>query len=108
VIFYVSNSRLSRTIRATIKRLFCLDAVPDDFAAAMIANGREFMDCTLETVERVTRSGRHNFKRKVIIVAAHFTLSHARSPRLAQIYRRGSFFKNLCNLWLSYDFLLRA
>lgn len=85
VIFYVSDSRLSRTIRTTIKGVVCLDAVPYDLAAAMIANRREFMNRTLETVERVTRSSRHNLERKVIIVAAHFTLSHPRSPTLAQI-----------------------
>ena len=50
--------------------------MPDDLATAMVANGREFMDRTLETIERVTLSSRHNLERKVIIVAAHFTLSH--------------------------------
>jgi len=85
VISYFCDSCLSRTIRATIKSVVCFDAVPDDLAAAVIANGREFMNRTLKTIEGVTRSRRYNLERKVIIIAAHFTLSHLRFPRLAQI-----------------------
>jgi len=62
VIFYVCNSCLSRTIRATIKSVVCFDAMPDDLAAAVIANGREFMNRTLETIEGVTRPSRHNLE----------------------------------------------
>ena len=76
VVSYFCDSCVPRAICAAIKSAVCLDAVPDDLAGAMIADRREFMDCTLETVERVTRSCRHYFKRKVIIVAAYFTLSH--------------------------------
>jgi hypothetical protein len=67
---------MPRAICAAIESAVCLNAVPDDLAGAMIANRREFMDCTLETIERVTRPRRHNFKGKMIIVAAYFTLSH--------------------------------
>src|SRR6185503_15588392 len=93
-----------RTIRATIKSVVCLDAVPYYPAAAVIANGREFMNRALETIERVTRPSRHNLERKVIIVAAHFTLSHPGfPPQISQITQI-----HLCNLWITYDFLLRA
>jgi hypothetical protein len=50
--------------------------VADDPATTVIANRREFMDCTLETVEGVARSSRYHFEGKVIIVTAYFTLGH--------------------------------
>ena len=78
--------------------------MPDDLAAAVIADGGEFMNRTLETIERVTPSRRHNLERKVIIVAAHFTLSHPGfPPQISQITQI-----DLCNMWITYDFLLRA
>ena len=66
VIFYVCDSCLSRTIRATIKRVVCLYAVPDDLAATVVANGREFMNQEIPvTVTKVlqTAAGRMIFGR---------------------------------------------
>ena len=78
--------------------------MPDDPAAAVIANRREFMNRTLKTVERVALSSCHYLERKVIIVIAHFTLSHPGfPPQISQITQI-----DLCNLWITYDFLLRA
>jgi hypothetical protein len=75
-------ARLSRAISATIERANLFNAVTDNFAAAMIANGRKPVDRTLETIEDVSLARRHNFKRQIIIVAANFTLRHLNSSSL--------------------------
>ena len=69
-------ARLPCAVGAAVKRADLFDAVADDFAAAMIADGREFMNRTLETIEDVPLARRHYFKRQIIIVAAYFTLRH--------------------------------
>ena len=74
-----SDSCLPGAIGATIESIIRLDTVSDDLAAAVIADGREFVDCTLETVERMPPTGCYDLKRQVIIVAAHFTFRHCYS-----------------------------
>jgi hypothetical protein len=76
------DSGLSSTIGATIESFVSLDAVTDDLATAVIADRREFVDRTLETVKGMTRSGSDNFEGQVIVVAAHFTFCHCNSPSL--------------------------
>jgi len=80
VITYVLDSCLPRAVGAAIETIFRLDAVADDLAPAMITHRRELMDRTLETIERVTRSGSHHLERQIIIVPANFTLCHRRTP----------------------------
>jgi hypothetical protein len=58
-----ADARLSGAIGTAEKRFFRLDAVTDNFAATLSANGREFMDGALETIERVAISRRNDFKR---------------------------------------------
>jgi hypothetical protein len=62
MISYFRDSRLSRAIRTTIKSIVGFNTMPDDPAAAVIADRRELMDRTFKTVERVTSSARHNFE----------------------------------------------
>lgn len=71
-----SDSCLPGAVGATIESIIRLDTVPDDLAAAVIADGRKFVDCTLETVKRMAPAGCYDLKRQVIIVAAHFTFGH--------------------------------
>ena len=73
---HLFDARLSGAIRAAVKRSLRFDAVADDLAAAVIADRRKFVNRTFEAVERVTRAGSDHFKRKVIVVAADFTLRH--------------------------------
>ena len=62
VVAYVLDACLPCAVGAAVETVFGLDAVADDLAAAMITNGRKLVDCTLEAVERVTRSGSHHFE----------------------------------------------
>jgi hypothetical protein len=71
------DARLPSAIRTTIKRAIRFDTVPDDLAATVVADGREFVDRTLEAVERMTRTGSDDFERQVIFVTANFTFRHA-------------------------------
>ena len=73
-----TNSRLPGTVGAAIKSVIGLDAVSDDLAAAVIADRRKLVNCTLETVKGMSRAGRHNLERQIIIVAADFTFRHER------------------------------
>jgi hypothetical protein len=70
------HATLARAIGAAIERISRLDAVSDDLAAAMIADGCELMDRTLKTVERVSLTGGNHVKRQMIIVTANFTGTH--------------------------------
>jgi hypothetical protein len=82
VVPHAGDTRLPCAIGATVKRIVCFDAVPDYFAAAVIADGRELMNGTLEAVKRVTRSRRHYFERQLIIITAHVALRHRLVPPL--------------------------
>lgn len=62
MIFNFTDSCLPSAVGATIKSIVGLNAVSDDLASAVITNGREFVDSTFETVERMTSTGRHNFE----------------------------------------------
>jgi hypothetical protein len=104
VVLHVRQARLPRAISATVKRVVPFDAVPDDLAATVIANGRELMDRTLEAVKRMPRALRHYFERQVIIITANFTLRHC-SP-LANRYPQRST-KSTNSLPLVLRFLCR-
>jgi hypothetical protein len=76
VVGYTAHTRLSGAIGATEKVFFCLDAVTDNFAAAIGADGCKPMNRAFETIENVAVSRCYYFKRQIIIVAANFALSH--------------------------------
>ena len=63
MIFHFLDAGLPRAIGATVKRSLRLDAVADDLAAAVIADGRELVNRAFEAVERVTSTGGDHFKR---------------------------------------------
>jgi len=50
--------------------------VADDFAPAMIAFRRDYVDRTLEAVEDVRFALEPDLERLVVVVSAMFTLSH--------------------------------
>jgi len=83
VILHFADTCLPGAIGATIKSILGLDTMSDDLAAAVIADGRKFMDCTLETVEGMTSTGRHHLEGQVIIVTAHFTFRHQHNLSVA-------------------------
>jgi hypothetical protein len=70
------NARLARTVCTAVKGTVGLDPVANDLAPAVIAGGGEFMNSTLEAIENVAGPSCNNFKRKIIIIAADFTLRH--------------------------------
>jgi len=76
VIFNTDHARLFGAIGAAEKCFLRFDAVTDNFAAAMRADGRKFVNGTLEAIENVPVARRNNFKRQIIIVAANFALRH--------------------------------
>lgn len=55
-------------------------AVAHDLTTAMRARGRNHVNRTLETVERVRFSGGRNLKRFIVIIPAHVAFSHG-TPR---------------------------
>jgi len=82
VVPHFFNSGLPRAIRTTKKRLLGFYSVSDDLAAAVIADGREFVDRTLEAIEGMTRAGGDDLEREIIVVTAHFTFCHHSLPFL--------------------------
>jgi hypothetical protein len=71
-----SHAGLASTIRAAIKLTISLDSMSDDFAAAMIADWREFVDRTFETVECMSIARRDDFKRQIIVVTTYLAFRH--------------------------------
>src|SRR5437868_5728477 len=69
VILRFGHARLMRAIGATVEGVIGFDAVPDDLAPAVVADGGELMNRALKAVERVARAGRCNLEGQVIIVA---------------------------------------
>jgi hypothetical protein len=65
-----------RAVRAAEERRSCLHAMTDDAAATVIADWRQFVDGAFEAVEHMSLPGCDHFEREMVIVAAHFTLSH--------------------------------
>jgi hypothetical protein len=55
-------TRLPGAIGAAKKCFFRLDAVPDNFASAMSANRRKFMNSAFKTIENVAIARRNNLK----------------------------------------------
>jgi hypothetical protein len=50
--------------------------VAEDLAAAVLADGGEFLNCALKTVENVVNAGCYNLKRQVVVIPAHFAPGH--------------------------------
>src|SRR4051812_29839184 len=68
------GSRGVGAVRAAVEGAVRLDAVADDLAAAVGADGRELVDRALEAVEGVRLARRHDLKRHVVFVPTHFAL----------------------------------
>src|SRR5438270_10329908 len=68
-----------RAVRATVEGAVRLDAVADDLAAAVRADGGELVDRALEAVERVSDAGRHDLERHLVVVPADLALGHRSS-----------------------------
>ena len=71
-----TDAFLPRTIRTAEIVLVGLDAMSYDLTTAMRANRRQLVYRAFETIEDVPVTGRNNFKRKVIVVAANFATRH--------------------------------
>jgi hypothetical protein len=67
---------LPGTVSAAEKCSVCFYTVSDDFAAAVIANRRQLLDCAFEAVKRMTITCRDYLERQIIVVATHLTLCH--------------------------------
>lgn len=73
---------LPSAVGAAIEGVFGLDAVANDFAPAMVANGCQLMNRTFKAVECVTRTSCNDLERHVIVVSADFTLCHLGIPQM--------------------------
>jgi hypothetical protein len=70
------NAGHAGTPGAAEEGLVRLNAVSDDPAAAVSADGRQFVDRAFERIENVMVPRRHDLKRQVIVIPANFTFSH--------------------------------
>lgn len=76
MVFDAFDARAPRAIGAAEEIFLCFDAVPDDAASAICANGRELMNRAFETIENVPLARRYYFKRQIIIISANLALCH--------------------------------
>jgi hypothetical protein len=76
VVTNVGRARRMGAMSTAIERLVGLNAVADDLATAMIADGRKFVNRAFERVENVTLPSRDYFETELVIVPTHFTLCH--------------------------------
>src|SRR5947207_8322799 len=77
---YVADSRLPGAICAAIESTSRFDAVTDNFAAAMGAARGERVNRAFKTVEHMRAAAHPHLEAFVVLVSAHFTLSHLGSP----------------------------
>jgi hypothetical protein len=82
VVLRLVNPGQTGTVGAAIEGVFGLDAVANDFAPTMVANGCQLMNRTFKAVECVTRTSRNDLERHVIVVSADFTLCHLSIPQM--------------------------
>jgi hypothetical protein len=75
-IFELRLTLVARTVRTAEEFAVSLQAVPDDAAVAMAANGGQHMDGTLEAVEDIRLAFVRDLKGLVVLVAAVITLRH--------------------------------
>jgi hypothetical protein len=76
MIFRLRDPGLARAIGAAIERVLGLDAVSDDLATAVSADGGKLLDRALKAVEDMLPARREYLEGHIIIVAANFTFSH--------------------------------
>src|SRR5438132_13176952 len=78
------NPFLFGTVRATKQHpMLIFHAVTKDAASTVIAGWSERMNRAFETVKDVSRSGKSDLKRLVILITADFTGRHVCTPLLA-------------------------
>ena len=73
---HTSDARGFCAVRAAIEDTLVLDAVTDDAAPAMRADGSHYVNSALEAIESVMLPANDHFKRFVIFIFANFTCSH--------------------------------
>ena len=81
VILRFGHARLMRAIGATVEGVVGFNAVPDDLAPAVVADGGELMNRALKAVERVMLSAHHHLEGLVILVFANFACRHTQKFR---------------------------
>jgi hypothetical protein len=67
-------------ICAAVKRIVGLDTMADDFTSAMATDGRQFVNGTLEAVERVSSTCCDYVEGKIVVVTANFASRHNIHP----------------------------
>src|SRR5215510_16255357 len=68
-------------VRAAVERALRLDAVADDFTTTVLAYRRQFVDSTLEAVERVRAAGGDDLEGHFVVVTAHLAVGHCIAPQ---------------------------
>ena len=73
------DARCLGTVRTTKSEPRDFNTVTDDSTSTMVAQWRESVDCTLETIEMMTDLISPHFEGLIKTVPAHFTAWHDRS-----------------------------
>jgi hypothetical protein len=68
---------VASAVRAAEETAATLDSMSDYSAAAVLANGRQFVDRTLEAIKDVPVSGSDHLEAETVFVTADLTLCHA-------------------------------
>jgi hypothetical protein len=77
---YRRDAAVPRAVGAAEHFAVGFDAVPDNPAAAVDANGRQGVNGTLKAIECVHAAFEVNFQNLVVLIAADFTSCHGDSP----------------------------
>lgn len=83
--FVVDDARgpfLTCAVGAAVEGTIRLDAVADDLASAMRADGGKPVNGALETVKGVARAGRNDLEGQIVVVAAHLAPGHVGTSSL--------------------------
>src|SRR5918995_375991 len=82
---------LPRAVSTAVEAALDLDAVAHDLAAAVLAHGRQPMNCAFEAIEDVMLPSGHDFEGLVVLVSAYLALTHGEPPRQRVSVPQGSY-----------------
>jgi len=78
-------------VSTAVEAALDLDAVAHDLAAAVLAHGRQPMNCAFEAIEDVMLPSGYDFEGLVVLVSAYLALTHGEPPRQRVSVPQGSY-----------------
>jgi hypothetical protein len=74
------HTSLAGAVSAAVEGAIRLDPMPNDLAAAVIADRRQLVDGTLKAIEHMSLADGNHLEGQVVVIPTHVTSSHVSPP----------------------------